>query len=371
MIDTRRENKTRSARQFPMMLERTTLFMATILTAIGCSADRVVNNPGVTQLPDSTTATFTRDSAQAFIYMPGEGMKAIPNLPGATQSWATGINDSGVVVGYSQIAGSQHGFIWSKSKGSADIGSLVSGAGFVRATAVNLNGQVTGWSVTANGSRHAFRWTSAGGMVDLGLPADGVHGEGLGINAAGDVVGDIQDIDGRVRPFRWNGQGGMVSLAPASDSVAVYATGINNAGGTSGTSLVVGGSYEGNAIGAMAWLGAPGSGLIDIAACETFDCLGEATAINQDADIVGESNDRAYRWSYFSGLTILAPGTPSLATGVNDNDQVCGSERVDRGEVAVIWTGSSLPLSLGALKGQTFSRATGINNKGQAVGYSY
>ena len=82
---------------------------------------------------------------------------------GGSDSFASGINDRGQVVGASSTTnGSQHAFLWQSGK-MTDLGTL--GARFTSssATAINRRGQVVGTSylakVTQTGQQgHAFIW---------------------------------------------------------------------------------------------------------------------------------------------------------------------------------------------------------------------
>ena len=53
-------------------------------------------------------------STQAMLWSPSSGVTLIGVLPGAASSVATAINDAGQVVGYSDIAGRSHAFLWSE-----------------------------------------------------------------------------------------------------------------------------------------------------------------------------------------------------------------------------------------------------------------
>jgi probable HAF family extracellular repeat protein len=59
---------------------------------------------------------------QAFIWDSTNGMRALGSLGG--DSYATGINDSGQVVGYSYLSDqfTSHSFIWTEATGMVDIG---------------------------------------------------------------------------------------------------------------------------------------------------------------------------------------------------------------------------------------------------------
>jgi len=67
------------------------------------------------------------------------------------------------------------------------------GSGTSRATAINNNEVVVGWSTRANGTGYAFSWTRAGGMIDLNtlLPLNSgwVLMEANGINDKGQITG--------------------------------------------------------------------------------------------------------------------------------------------------------------------------------------
>ena len=105
----------------------------------------------------------------------------------AVDSEASGINDAGQVVGWSDTAGGdQHAFITgSNGMGMRDLGDL--GGKNSRALDINNAGQVVGGSRTASGADHAFITGPDGaGMMDLNslvhLPNGVVLTEAWGIN---------------------------------------------------------------------------------------------------------------------------------------------------------------------------------------------
>ena len=85
---------------------------------------------------------------------------------GGSRSWASAINDSGEVVGYSYLAGDQnkHAFLYKDAK-MTDLGTL--GGTSSEAKGINKSGQVVGWSDNSSGERHAFLYDSTNGMKDL------------------------------------------------------------------------------------------------------------------------------------------------------------------------------------------------------------
>ena len=130
-------------------------------------------------------------SEHAFLYSGGT-MQDLGSLNGGQYSQATGINDSGQVVGQSDIApGSAvyHAFLYSNGS-MQDLGTLEASGSDSQANGINKSGQVVGWSyVGANNYYHAFLY-SKGQMQDLGT-LTGVVGtsQGNAINARGQIVG--------------------------------------------------------------------------------------------------------------------------------------------------------------------------------------
>lgn len=153
----------------------------------------------------------------------GSDLGSNPPSDPSLSSYATGINDSGMIVGYSASVGqlnfgstggfiSQGGFLTnlqvvnptaindsglvvggamlynSNTKVSANIGSLGGSTSGTNANAINASGQVVGSSMTIQGITHAFSY-SGGKMTDLGT-LGGSYSEALSINAGGLVVGD-------------------------------------------------------------------------------------------------------------------------------------------------------------------------------------
>jgi probable HAF family extracellular repeat protein len=99
-------------------------------------------------------------------------MVDLGTLPGLfSNSYATGINDNNLVIGFSWKAIDDYatrGFAWTRAHGMVDIGTF---GGDTYANAVNAGGLVVGMSYTeGNAESRPFAWTRAGGIVDLGSP---------------------------------------------------------------------------------------------------------------------------------------------------------------------------------------------------------
>jgi probable HAF family extracellular repeat protein len=142
---------------------------------------------------------------------------------GGRGSVATGVNDLGVVVGYSDTADNDtHAFRWERGV-MTDLGSFM-------ATDVNDRGQIVGGYETPAGY-HAALW-SENRLVDLGVTV-GTFSEARAINDRGWIVGNsIPDRD-NAEAFLW--RDGTMRALPTLGGTASAAQGISNAGMIVGT----------------------------------------------------------------------------------------------------------------------------------------
>ena len=184
---------------------------------------------------------------RAVIWGPGKDqIDELPPLPGSdTVSAATAINDAGQVVGISGICSNAvggfsaiHAVIWQNGK-PADMGNI-GGAAWNTPMAINRNGVVVGFANVQPGGAllaHAFIWTRSGGMRDLGtLSGQGAdaQSQALGINDQGQVVG-LSCTAGfaSCQAFLWQNDV-MTNLnslvAPGYDDQLIQASDINDAG---------------------------------------------------------------------------------------------------------------------------------------------
>ena len=105
-------------------------------------------------------------------------------LPGATASWANGINNNGDVVGYSYSPDKQQRAVLWRNGSIIDLGVLPGEASSV-ANDINDRGQVVG----SSGNR-LFVWQN-GVMTDLGKYSDSTSVRARAINNKGDIIGAI------------------------------------------------------------------------------------------------------------------------------------------------------------------------------------
>lgn len=211
------------------------------------------------------TASGINDSGQvvgsvgnrAFITGPnGVGMRDLGTLGGDDQSQAYGINDVGQVVGVSMNGIQTHAFITGPNGvGMRDLGTL-GGQEISYAYDINNTGQVAGRSFSAEGRQHAFITGPNGvGMRDLGT-LSGVGGDytsASGINDAGQVVGRSGDHAFITGP---DGVGMRDLGTPSGDYSEAYA--INDAG------QVLGQTTAGGGYGHIFITGPDGAGMTDL-----------------------------------------------------------------------------------------------------------
>ena len=150
-------------------------------------------------------ALTTTGSADAFRWTAGHGMRDLGNFGGATSgSFATAINLRGQVTGWSYTPGgtpqpAQHAFLWTPHRGLQDLGTF--GGAVSLGRDLNDLGEVTGVAQTDTGADHAFVWTRSG-MRDLGT-LGGENSSGSAINDRGQVAGQALTADGSQHAFRW------------------------------------------------------------------------------------------------------------------------------------------------------------------------
>jgi probable HAF family extracellular repeat protein len=181
---------------------------------------------------------------------------------GGAESAAHGVNDSGVVTGYSYLPINQpparyHAFILTPSGGEwfrdsnndgvndlmQSIGTLGGGNSWGRA--INSNNVIVGESDTATQQTHAFRWEN-GTMTDLGT-LGGPSSSAADINDAGQIVGWAENDAGERRAVVW-AAGTITDLNSAliygestGGIVLTEARAVNEAGQITGYGLVKGG----------------------------------------------------------------------------------------------------------------------------------
>ncbi len=274
----------------------------------------------------------------------------------------TRLNDSGQVVGIS----ANHAFLWENGV-MVDLGTL--GGDFSLANGINDLGQVVGESKTLGGETHAFLWDH-GTMSDLGTSTETSSAQG--INNQGEIVGAISSKNTRGSAVLWKNRQrlSLADLAPTGSGSTAFA--INANGDVTGVSSGFV-SVSGGVVRAVVWHGGAVRDIGTLGGMHSTAC-----ALNDLGDVVGwaetpnHSTD-AFLWrdGIMRNLKSLAGSSESQSFAVNRLVQVVGSSLNSKGESrAVIWENgkiTDLNNLAAAPGGLVFTRARGINNRGQIL----
>ena len=299
----------------------------------------------------------------------------------ASITFASGINDSGDIVGQSfndQFKG--RAFLWQKGRMTdlGDIGLLGTFPASLSAFAVNKHDAVVGTAMGtgSNTTTRAFLWNK-GFMLDIGT----LRGQGQGvfasaINSRGDIVGAGFRSPGDLRALRWIAGALPVELGGLPDGrVAVQAFGVSEKGDIVGY-LSPGGTVS------FAHAFIYKSGKFTDLGVLPGTTLSFANAVNELGEVVGQSlntlvpnTGRAFLWEAGAMLDLgaAAPShTRSEARAINKKGMVVGSSGVSSLSVAWIWSdgvNTNLNTLIDAKDPNrsfvTLTQATGINDKGE------
>jgi probable HAF family extracellular repeat protein len=325
---------------------------------------------------------------------------------GAPGEWhtmhATGLNNSGQVVGYASYFSVDTQGAWTETTqawvtGANGIGMTAIptlGGAWNRANGINDAGWVVGTSLTASGSERAFV-TGPGGTSPRELGTlGGTSSTASAINASGQVVGTSTTAAGLQRGYLSDAQAGNLhdlgSLHESSPTGMSVPTAINAAGQVTGMSRAT--NYGLDDTERPFITGPNGTSMREITVAGAAPGTpGEGFAINASGQTVGQMTPfHYYRDAFFaeadgSGRLLKLPIEPeggespaylnSWATGLNASGQVVGSYFM-RLESGLFVTGpyGSNPMLLDqqAFTGLTeplpvFDDALAINDAGQII----
>jgi probable HAF family extracellular repeat protein len=303
-----------------------------VLADWGISKATAINNNGQV-VGYASTGEFNSqglDVNHAFLWQNGSmsDLGVIGGSSASLNSYAYGINDSGQIVGAAQVVGGDTNSYTFLYTGSAMQNLNVAGTAY----GINNTGQIAG----SGYNNHAFRRNSDGSIQDLGTLStySAAKSYGRAINSSGQVAaydGIGMGQSATNQGFIWtNGTKQSTGTLGGTNST-IY--GINNAGLVVGTSEITGGYYT------HAFLYADGQ-RIDLG---TLGDTSQANQINNNGQIVGLSDGVFDDGNSTHGVlwTINADGTVTMT---DLNDLIQG-------------------------QGWSLAEATGINEKGQIVGW--
>ncbi len=119
------------------------------------------------------------------------------DILGGTRSFAFDVNDTNQIVGVATTAeGAANAFLYENGT-AKNLGSL-NNSGYSEARAINNNGQVTGWSLTEKGNYAAFMYD---GTIMVAVPDLGGDAKGYDINTHGHIVGSATDTEDKDHAF--------------------------------------------------------------------------------------------------------------------------------------------------------------------------
>ncbi len=156
-----------------------------------------------------------------FVWSSKGGFTDVGVLPGRNGSWDPVINNRGVVAGYSTVDPSPpypHAFRWSASNGIEDLGLLRSGDDSSSyATAINDSGLIAGQAWAGGSNYHAFLWSRTAGMIDIDTLGNHASTP-VAVSASGLVAGNLANPSDDNRPgaFWWTRAAGMHRFDPGA-----------------------------------------------------------------------------------------------------------------------------------------------------------
>lgn len=286
-----------------------------------------INNSGEVVGYSSPGSTYQAIS-HAFTYTLDGGIKDL--TPSHASSYAYGINDKGEVVGTTSDSPNlpNHAFSYTKDNGIVNIDTI---GRYSVAYGVNNNGEVVGTSLYKNQSDnipHAFHYTSSGGMSII---VSGLRSYAQGINDNGEIVGSLATPgDTAYHAFTYTQDSGITYLNTISGENN-YAYGINNNGEIVGSSNFIGGAS--NEVHAFSFT--VSSGITDLGTLGGK--VSEARGINNKRKVVGVSTtlggvNHAFIYTENIGMidlnTLISPDSGWVlqrAIAINDNDQIVGN----------------------------------------------
>jgi probable HAF family extracellular repeat protein len=309
------------------------------------------------------------------------------NLPslGGDYAVANDINDQGEVVGQSELVGGLGNYAtrWDASHTPTNLNALGSSIISV-AYAINNLGHIVGMSEDGSGLRSATLWDGRGGIVDVHA-AIGSTGSSIpwDINDNGVIVGQAAINPGFAKGFVWD-QVNPAQVAGTDSYMGGANYGVNNAGEIVGSGFFFGDPDD-------ALLAIPdGRGGYDYPLINPIGFyFSQARGINNSMMAVGHTSYNSTTTGWNAVIYTGDPSDPvqvlgtlpgldtSEAADVNDNGMVVGyawdGQFTGLDPRAWVWVDGTMydlnDLLDASSDFEMLSRATGVNNHGDIVGF--
>ena len=193
----------------------------------GAAAELSAGAVAINDVGQIVGSSMTSSSATHAVLWSSEGSIQDLGTLGGTNSAAIDINDAGLVIGSSQIAGdaATHFFLWSAVTGMVDLNTLI-GVPLESIVEINDENQMIGTYETPGGETHAFLYTPGSELDDLGT-LGGSTSVPTGLNVFGQVVGSSTLADGSTHAFLWTATDGMEDITALTGITAVRRLNLN------------------------------------------------------------------------------------------------------------------------------------------------
>lgn len=252
-------------------------------------------------------------SIRAWRWAPSTGFVALPQTPGQSNYRAVDINNVGVIAG---DGAHDSGFAWRLENGTYTMLGALPGDGRSIVGGINEAGEITGtsWSFQFTIPKKAYFAAPGAAMYEI------VRGQGTAINERGQVCGWATAF----APMRYSPASGLTMLPLVPGKAYHYAYGINNSGD------IVGNATRTNGNGSVPYIYTDAGGAQEIG---NFGGAAGAVAINDHGDVVGNSSPgtggRPWIWNQATGLRFLSPlvdptlgYSPASVSRINNRGQI-------------------------------------------------
>ena len=122
-------------------------------------------------------------------------LASIPGASAGAGNSANAIDSDGDIVGATVVGGNTVGF-YLRSGGPATLLPTLGGTGATIATGVSDSGTVVGYSTATDGNVHAFVWSASTGIIDLGTSGEPSTATALSADGS-TIIGDWNGMPAR------------------------------------------------------------------------------------------------------------------------------------------------------------------------------